>query len=213
VQASENSQTGPFNIWVQSEGEPVGCQSITFGLTVIAGSPPDLASGDCYLLQVPPGGDWAQFSMTPTSGDLSPIIQLAGPAGGSRGTCGGFGAGFRLSQPGTWFALIADCSGADAGVYTMEVTSIGFPSSGPPGEQVRTIADGFNPGERVVFKYQTGSDTDPVIGIFAPRTRAVLDRRDVWATFRTRNLRDARGSTRSPRSVEYRVTLPSGRSI
>jgi hypothetical protein len=153
-----------FAISVQSSANPVGCQKIAYGPTLISGQISAATESDCYLIVSPV--TWMSVQVTLLSGDLDPEVALVDPDGTPGGFCNpegeNLGGGASIESPGTWLIVVESCSETATGTFDLQVQDLGVsPSGGGPHQMVSLIGQGFQEGEMVTFTYGSGVAGDP----------------------------------------------------
>jgi uncharacterized repeat protein (TIGR03803 family) len=119
-----------FSIYIQSTNSPVGAVSLPFGQTQ-SGAIGSAAQQSTYTFSAN-AGDVVSFTMTATSGALSPRIRLYNPAGQTladvangniNGTCFTNPViqlnNVRLPSTGTYTVLVGDCGDTNTGNYNI----------------------------------------------------------------------------------------------
>lgn len=131
--ASAGIGTGGFLLHLQRLSAPVGCQSISYGATGVAGTIEFSAQMHCFTFN---GASEDQLRVTwaRTSGDLVPSVQLIRPDGSP--ACGPAPAGeleCRLDTSGQHTITLGDgpTPRSRTGAYSLDLTCLGGPC-GPP---------------------------------------------------------------------------------
>jgi hypothetical protein len=120
-----DTNTGNYAIYSQRTNNPSGAANLPFGQTQ-TGSISSAAQSNTYTFSAN-ANDVVDFTMTATSGSLSPKIRLYIPAGtllksANPGYCNGFTIEMNtvtLPASGTYTVLVGDCSDTNAGNYAI----------------------------------------------------------------------------------------------
>jgi len=123
-----DTNTGSYNIYAQRTNKPTGAVNLPFGQTT-SGAISSAAQSNTYFFKAN-ANDVVDFTMSITSGTMSPRIRLYDPTGKlivdaanrfANGSCVGGTAweadGIKLSTAGTYVVLLGDCSDVNTGTY------------------------------------------------------------------------------------------------
>jgi hypothetical protein len=123
VSDCSSSNTGNYELYAQSTNDPSGAQNLPFGETQ-TGTISSAAQSNTYTFSAN-ANDVVDFTMTTTSGSLSPKIRLYNPSGAlvnsaENGFCSGATIEMNtvtLPSTGTYTVLVGDCSDTQTGNY------------------------------------------------------------------------------------------------